>query len=64
MIMLTKVVNNNKPEQRAKSMHIFIFCLFKVSYMYKFKSERFAGFSRGKSEEVMLLCFIYTYIQH
>ena len=30
MIMLTKVVNNNKPEQRTKSMHNFIFYLFKV----------------------------------
>ena len=30
MIMLTKVVNNNKPEQRTKSMHNFLFYLFKV----------------------------------
>ena len=58
MIMLTKVVNNNKPKQRTKSMHIFIFYLFKVVcsfsthiYIYKFKVkdfQEFQGVSRGK----------------
>ena len=59
MIMLTKVINNNKPKQRTKSMHIFIFYLFKVClflfyshiYIYKFKVkdfQEFQGVSRGK----------------
>ena len=56
MIMLTKVINKNKPEQRTKSRHIF-FYLFKVClflfyiYMYTFKVkdlQEFQGVSRGK----------------
>ena len=55
MIMLTKVVNDNKPEQRTKSMHNFFFYLFKVpflrTYIYKFKVkdlQEFQGVSREK----------------
>ena len=71
MIMLTKVVNNNKPEQRTKSMHIlFSICLrFVCSFsiyvcVINLKlNGGVSGVSRSKSGEVMPLYFIYTYIQ-
>ena len=66
MIMLTKVVNNNKPEQRAKSMHIFIFYLFKVClFLFYFHTcinskvkdlQVFQGVSRRK------LCYFALFI--
>ena len=57
MVILTKVVNNNKPEQRTKSMHNFFLFVKGLSfpllltYMYKFKVkdwQKSQGVSRGK----------------
>ena len=66
MIMLTKVVNNNKPEQRAKSMHILIFYFFKVClFLFYFHTcinskvkdlQVFQGVSRRK------LCYFALFI--
>ena len=58
MIMFTKVVNNNKPEQRTKKfahfyIHLFKVCLF-LFYVHicinsKVKDlQEFQGVSRGK----------------
>ena len=67
MIMLTKVVNNNKPEQRTKSMHIlFSICLrFVCSFsiyvcVINLKLKDFQGVSRGRLCHFTL--FILTFI--
>ena len=71
MIMLTKVINKNKPEQRTKSMHIF-FYLFKVClflfyiYMYTFKVkdlQEFQGVSRGKFATLIYL-YLHSVLIH